>query len=99
MSYALGLGADRPKPAGILAMSGFLPTVDGWEPSLQDRTAVRAFVTHGTGDPVIDVRFARAARDLLRGAGLPVEYHESPSAHHIDPRVLPLISDWVATTL
>lgn len=99
MSYALGLGADRPKPAGILAMSGFLPTVDGWEPSLQDRTALRAFVTHGTGDPVIDVRFARAARDLLRGAGLPVEYHESPSAHHIDPRVLPLISDWVATTL
>ena len=34
MSYALGLGPDRPAPAGILAFSGFVPTVDGWEPDL-----------------------------------------------------------------
>jgi len=33
MSYALGLGADRPAPAGILALSGFVPTVEGWSPS------------------------------------------------------------------
>ena len=33
MSYALGLGADRPPPAGILAFSGFIPTVDGWAPA------------------------------------------------------------------
>src|SRR4051812_30281248 len=26
MSYALGLGPDRPAPAGILAFSGFIPT-------------------------------------------------------------------------
>ena len=25
MSYALGLGADRPAPAGIMALSGFIP--------------------------------------------------------------------------
>ena len=31
MSYALGLGAGRPRPAGIVAMSGFVPTVDGFE--------------------------------------------------------------------
>src|SRR5437763_973396 len=37
MSYALGLSADRPAPAGILAFSGFVPTVEGWEPSLDDR--------------------------------------------------------------
>ncbi len=29
MSYALALGADRPRPAGILAFAGFIPTVDG----------------------------------------------------------------------
>ena len=34
MSYALGLVGDRPVPAGILAFSGFIPTVDGWEPDL-----------------------------------------------------------------
>jgi phospholipase/carboxylesterase len=99
MSYALGLGGDRPQPAGILAMSGFMPTVEGWEPSLADRTDLRAFITHGTSDPVIDVSFAHAARAVLQNAGLRVEYHESPAAHHIDPRVLPLITHWVAATL
>src|SRR5579862_7845901 len=47
MSYALGLGGDRPPPAGILAFSGFIPTVEGWEPDLLERTAIRVFITHG----------------------------------------------------
>src|SRR5215218_7130665 len=34
MSYSLGLAAERPAPAGILAFSGFIPTVEGWEPDL-----------------------------------------------------------------
>jgi phospholipase/carboxylesterase len=100
MSYALGLGGDRPAPAGILAMSGFIPTVEVWEPSTADRQELKVFITHGAHDPVIDVAFARSARDRLTEAGIKhLEYHESPAAHHIDPRVMPLITDWVATTL
>jgi hypothetical protein len=38
---------ERPAPAGILALSGFVPTVDGWQASLADRTATRAFIAHG----------------------------------------------------
>ena len=34
MAYALGLGAGRPTPAGIVAMSGFIPTVEGWSADL-----------------------------------------------------------------
>src|SRR5215210_4744876 len=63
MSYSLGLAADRPAPAGILAFSGFVPTVDGWEPSLADRQSLRAFVAHGRRDPIMDVDFAHRARD------------------------------------
>jgi phospholipase/carboxylesterase len=37
MSYALALGADRPAPAGILAFSGFVPTVEGWQAQTADR--------------------------------------------------------------
>ena len=59
MSYALGLSADRPAPAGILAFSGFIPTVSGWEPSLADRAELRAFIAHGRLDPVIGVEFGR----------------------------------------
>src|SRR4051812_9058311 len=40
MSHALGLGRGRPKPAAIVALSGFVPTVEGWEPELEDRAPV-----------------------------------------------------------
>jgi phospholipase/carboxylesterase len=99
MSYSLGLGPDRPAPAGILAFSGFIPTVEGWQPSLADRTSLRAFIAHGRNDPIMDVSFARTARDVLTAAGLPVEYHESDAAHHIDPDHVPAAISWLRETL
>jgi phospholipase/carboxylesterase len=99
MSYSLGFGADRPAPAGVLAFSGFVPVVDGWEPSLADRQGVRAFVTHGRRDPIMDVDFARRARELLEGGGIAVEYHESGAAHHIDPEHIQPAVDWLRETL
>jgi phospholipase/carboxylesterase len=99
MSYSLGLGADRPAPAGILAFSGFIPVVDGWEPSLADRTGTRAFIAHGRRDPVMDVEFARRAREQLEAGGLDVEYHESDAGHHIDPAHVPAAIDWLGATL
>jgi phospholipase/carboxylesterase len=95
MSYALGLGADRPAPAGILAFSGFIPTVESWKPSTADRTDLTVFIAHGRRDTVIDVSFGRNAKDFLTSAGISVEYHESESAHHIDPRTLPEASEFV----
>jgi phospholipase/carboxylesterase len=95
MSYAMGLGLERPAPAGILAFSGFIPNVEGWQPELATRTAVRVFIAHGTRDQVIGVEFARAAAERLRDAGLAVEYRESDAAHHIDPREIPAAGAWL----
>ncbi|HKP18787.1 MAG TPA: hypothetical protein VJT84_09920 [Gaiellaceae bacterium] len=99
MSYTLGLGADRPVPAGILAFSGFIPTVDGWEPELTGRRGLRVFVAHGRNDPIMAVDFARRARELLQPAGLDVEYHESDVGHSIDPRLVPAAVAWLDATL
>jgi phospholipase/carboxylesterase len=99
MSYSLGLGADRPVPAGILAFSGFVPVVDGWEPQLAERQSVRAFIAHGRNDPIMAVDFARRARQLLEDGGLDVEYHESDAGHHIDPAHVPAAVDWLAGVL
>ena len=99
MSYSLGLGADRPAPAGILAFSGFLPTVEGWQPDLASRSGLGVFIAHGRRDPVIDVEFGRRARDTLAAAGLDVEYLESDVAHGIDPAHLPAAVDWLDRTL
>jgi phospholipase/carboxylesterase len=99
MSYAMGLGADRPPVAGILAFSGFVPTVEGWEPSLGDRTETRAFVSHGRNDPIIGVEFAERARETLEAGGLEVTYRESELGHQIDPAHLREASAWLGETL
>jgi phospholipase/carboxylesterase len=99
MSYSLGLGPDRPAPAGILAFSGFVPVVDGWEPDLAGRHGLRAFIAHGRRDPIMEIGFARRARELLEGAGLDVEYHESDAAHHIDPDHVRPAVEWLGATL
>ncbi|MBS1888431.1 MAG: phospholipase [Actinobacteria bacterium] len=99
MSHAMGWSEDRPAVAGVLAFSGFVPSVSGWRPSLADRAGTRAFVAHGTADPVIEVGFGRAARDLLLAGGIDVTYRESAVPHTIDPATLKDAAGWVAATL
>jgi phospholipase/carboxylesterase len=99
LSYAMGLGADRPAVAGILAFSGFVPAVEGWEPAPADRTGTRAFVSHGRRDPIIGIEFAERARELLEDGGLDVTYRTSELGHQIDPAHLREASVWLGETL
>ncbi len=99
MSYALGLGGDRPPVAGILALSGFVPTVEAWRPSLEDRRDTRVLIAHGRQDMVIPVTFARQAHELLKSAGFDVDYRESDAAHNVDPGDVPRVTAWLERTL
>jgi phospholipase/carboxylesterase len=95
MSYSLGLAGERPVVAGILAFSGFIPTVEGWQPDLSSRGELAVFITHGRQDPVIDVDFGRSAYRLLEEAGLPVSFLESDVGHQIDPADIPPAVEWL----
>ena len=95
MAYALGLGAGRPRPAGIMALSGFLPEVEGFSLDLDQAAGLPVAIGHGTHDPVIPVEFGREARDRLLRAGADVTYRESPMAHTIDPGFLRELPAWV----
>ena len=99
MSYAMAFDADRPAVAGVLAFSGFIPTVEGWTPALAERRATRAFIAHGRNDPVIGVEFARQANEALTLAGLDVSYHESGVAHRIDPAHVQAAIGWLRDTI
>jgi len=99
MSHAAGLGRGRPEPAGILALSGFMPTVEGLQLDLEDRRGLPVAIGHGTHDPVIGVEWGRDARDRLSAAGADVLYRESPMAHSIDPRELPALTDWLRAAI
>jgi phospholipase/carboxylesterase len=95
MSYALGLGQGRPRTRALIALSGFIPTVAGWEADLESPFPPVA-IAHGTYDPVIPVEFGRQARVVLEGAGADVWYRESPIAHSIDPQVVAELRSLVA---
>lgn len=99
MAHALTLGRGRPRPAGTVALSGFIPSVPGFELDLVGAEGLPVTITHGELDPIIDVRFGRDARDRLVEAGARVSYSEAPIGHEIDPGWLPQLAAWIGEVL
>jgi phospholipase/carboxylesterase len=94
MSYALGLGAGRSRPAGLIALSGFFPRVEGLEYDLEPPLPPIA-IGHGTSDPIIGVEWGRQAKELLERAGADVLYREYPLPHAVDPSFLAELRPWL----
>jgi phospholipase/carboxylesterase len=94
MSFAVGLGRGRPRPAAIVAFSGFIPEVEGWELDTEQPFPPIA-IAHGTYDPVITVDFGHRSRDRLEAAGAEVLYRESPMQHSIDPQFVAELQPWL----
>ena len=94
MAYSFGLGTGRPRPAALVAFSGFIPTVDGFELDLSQIPPIA--IGHGTFDPIISVEFGRQARKVLEEAGASVLYREYPFPHAIDPNFLAAVRVWLA---
>ena len=94
MTYALGLAEGRPRPAALIALSAFMPTVSGFELDLESALPPIA-IGHGSYDDVIPVEWGRSARDRLVKAGGAVFYRESPMGHSVDPTFLGEIARWL----
>jgi phospholipase/carboxylesterase len=95
MTYALGLAAGRARPAALIALSGFVPTVPDFELDLS-APFPRLALGHGALDPVISVDWGRRARALLQEAGAEPVYRESPTlGHSIDPGFLRELASWL----
>jgi phospholipase/carboxylesterase len=95
MAWALTLGPGRERPAGMLHMSGFVPTVPGFDLSWPRIQGMPVLVAHGTLDPIIPEEFGDAARERARAAGADVTYRSTAVSHTIDPAVVPDIVRWV----
>lgn len=94
MSWAMAMGPGRPLPAGVLALSGFVPEVIGYELA-GNLSGLPVAIAHGSFDQVIPVEFGRAARDQAQAAGADVTYLETRAPHTIDPSVMPELVAWV----
>jgi phospholipase/carboxylesterase len=99
MAYTLSLGRGRQSPAGVVALSGFIPTVAGFDIELEGREGLAVAIGHGSLDPVIPVEFGRQAAERLAAAGLAVNFRESPIGHGIDPSLVDELASWLTETL
>jgi len=89
MSYAMSLGPGRPRPAALIAMSGFLPRVEDWQLHAERLAGVPVGIAHGSLDPVIPAQFAAEAEATLEAAGADVLRLSTPVPHMVDP-------EWIA---
>ena len=86
--------------AGIMALSCFLPLADAVasEASPANRDAP-IFMAHGAHDPLIPLARGRHARDLLRGIGYRIAWHEYPMPHSVCAEEVSDISAWLTVIL
>lgn len=85
--------AEHPRPAGVLVMSGFLPTEDGldWSGELPP-----VLMQHGTTDPMVPLERARATAQVLRDHNVPLVFREYPMEHNVTPDSARDAMDWLA---
>ena len=90
------LGPGRPRPAAVVAMSGFLPRVADWPLEPERLRGVPVGIAHGSLDPVIPAQFAAEAEATLTAAGADVLRLSSPVPHMVDPDWIEPLRDLVA---
>jgi phospholipase/carboxylesterase len=95
MAYALALAAGRSQPPALIALSGFIPTVEGLELDLSDRGGFPVAIAHGILDTVTPPTWSRQARQQLEEAGAEVLYRETRMPHAVDPRFLYELAPWL----
>lgn len=101
MSFALAFDEQRPKPAGVLALSGFIPVLEdgSWAPDLAARNDTPVFIGHGERDMVIDFGFAEIARSKLEKAGTAPEFFAFDGGHEVAREEIAPVSEWLSRTL
>jgi thioredoxin len=96
LAVALGLRkTGRSHPAGILAMSGYLPDVNGLELDWDAAQGIPVLVQHGTEDPLLPVERGRALATALIDHGVPVVYREYPMEHQVAMESVQDAHEWL----
>ena len=94
MTYRFGL--RRPEMfAGLVILSGRVPSPDALSENLPVHRDQQIFVAHGTQDTMIGVTDARQSRDFLTSERYSPQYHEYHMAHEINQQVISDLKNWL----
>jgi thioredoxin 1 len=94
LSLALRV-SDRPRPAGVLAMSPALPGLDVFEPDWDAGKSVPVLIEHGDQDPLVPVARSRQLARVLQANGVPVVYEEYPMGHQVALESIERAKSWM----
>lgn len=86
-------------PAGLCILSGTLIAEPEWRKLAPNRAGLPVFQSHGTYDPLLPFSSAEALRDLLKGAGLQVDFHPFDDQHTIPYELLAPLAEFLAKRL
>ena len=98
LALALRSGASA-HPAGALAMSPFLPGLEGLEIDDAAVASIPVLVQHGTHDQMIPVKQSRALARGLRGVGVPTVFREYPMEHQVALESLQDARAWLSSVV
>lgn len=99
MALLTGL-RHKERLAGIVGMSGYLPLAATTTAERSDANALTPiFMGHGQQDGVVPVQRALESRDLLRGLGYDVEWHEYAMAHSVCVEEVQDLNAWLLRAL
>jgi phospholipase/carboxylesterase len=96
---AIEIGARYPhRLAGIVGISGYVQEAEKLARELSPvARQQRFFLTHGTADPLIPIDWVRPQIEILRQAGLQIEWQEFAKGHTIvEEPELAVIRDFVS---
>lgn len=85
--------------AGLVLLSSTLIARSRWVAAMPGLSAVPVLQSHGTGDPLLAFDAAVKLRDLLREAGVEVEWHEFRGGHELPPEVLSAVGAFIRARL
>ncbi len=96
LAVALALRTQTtPHPAGVLALSSYLPQVEGLTYDWAAAPEIPVLVQHGTEDPLIDVERGRELATTLREHDAPVVYGEYPMGHAVAMESIEAAHAWL----
>ena len=95
MSASVSL-TEPGKVAGFGILSGrILPEVLPLVKANPALASLPAFVSHGVHDATLGIHFARHARHVLDGLGVPLSYHEYEGGHSLNRAMLTDFNAWL----
>lgn len=97
LSYAL---RTKGRLAGVMALSTYLPMQQSVIQEQANRqTELPIFMAHGVHDPVLPIALATEARDVIRGQGYEIEWHEYPMPHSVCAEEIVAMRAWLVQRL